>query len=100
VAPAGGVLKVTKKRVAKLSVACRVAAGCPQTVLFFTGGKGKSKLSGQLKVRALRNGKTATVAIKLTAKQYKALVKAKKKGVVVTLTGAEQAVTATLVAGK
>lgn len=100
VAPAGGVLKVSKKGVATVSVTCRAAAGCPQAVVLYKGGKGKSKLSGQLKVRALKNGQTTKIKLKLNKKQLAALKKTKKKGVQVTFTGAELALTATLVAGK
>ena len=99
-APAGGLLKVTKKGTTKLTASCHVAAGCPQATLFYKGGKGKTKIAGQAKLRALANGKTTTVTLKLTKKQLKALKAAKKKGVQITITGGELTITATLLAGK
>ena len=99
-APAGGLLKVAKKGTTKLTASCHVAAGCPQATLFYTGGKGKTKIAGQAKLRALANGKTTTVTLKLTKKQLKALKAAKKKGVQITITGGELTITATLLAGK
>ena len=99
-APAGGLLKVNKKRVATLSASCNVAAGCPQAVLLYRGGRGKSRIAGQAKLRALANGKTTTVTLKLTKRQFKALKAAKKKGIQVKITGAELTITVTLVAGK
>ncbi len=100
VAPTGGLLKVTKNRVAKLTASCPVAAGCPQAVLFYKGGKGKKKIAGHANLRALANGKSTTVKLKLTKKQFKALKAAKKKGIQVKITGAELAITVTLVARK
>ena len=99
-APAGGVLKVSKKGAATLKVACHVAGGCPQATLFYAGGKGKSKIAGQLKLRALKANQTAAVTLKLTKKQLKALQKTKKKGVQIKITGAELVITTTLVAAK
>ena len=52
------------------------------------------------KLRALAIGKTTTITLKLTKKQLKALKGAKKKGVPITISGAELTITATLVAGK
>jgi len=98
--PTGGLLKVTKKRVAKLTASCHVAAGCPQAVVFYKGGKGKKKIAGHANLRALANGKSTTVTLKLTKKQFKALKAAKKKGIQVKITGAELAITVTLVARK
>jgi hypothetical protein len=99
-APAGGLLKVTKKGIAILTASCHVAAGCPQATLFYAGGKGKTKIAGQARLRALANGKKTTVTLKLTKKQLKALRAAKKKGVQIRISGAELTITVTLVAGK
>jgi len=99
-APAGGLLNVSKQGIAKLVAACHVATGCPQATLFYAGGKGKTKIVGQAKLRALGNGKTTTVTLKLTKKQLKALKAAKKKGVQITISGAELTISATLLARK